>query len=74
MITFKQFVGESYSDVTNNGNYIPNPNGRKEMICNLRKFCRDNIEYRLNYKSLSRVANNKQSHHRGFTCKLVNNL
>ncbi len=44
------------------------PNGKKEKIINLKKFCREN---HLNNVSLGRVALGKQAQHVGFRCKFA---
>lgn len=44
------------------------PDGKKERILGLEKFCRDNSEYKLSASALGSVALGKRYHHKNFRC------
>ena len=50
---------------------LTSPEGKEYLIHGLRKFCRDNPDFKLTHNYLSYVANGKQTHHKGWKCEHV---
>ena len=49
---------------------IIHPDGNKEIVTGLREFCRKN---NLTHQAMHQVSTGRNSHHKGFRCKKVNN-
>lgn len=61
-------VSKRISDSKSKDYEVTYPDGKIEITHNLTQFCREN---NLGYQSMRLVANGKQKHHQGYTCKKI---